>query len=109
MAFKRASRRGHRSRQSRRRVPTQGKSGRRYGNTSEEARTHVREALEKIGPTRRFTVRELRDRVQPGTASADIWRVVQTLARTGYLDLNEEGYRVTRLGWTWIEGAERSI
>lgn len=65
----------------------------------------MREALEKIGPTRRFTVRELREHVRPGTSSADVWRVVQALTRSGYLNLSDDGYRLTSLGWTWIEGA----
>jgi DNA repair protein RadC len=63
----------------------------------------MQRGLGTVGHNRHFTARELAEYLQISSNQVRSW--LNTLTRSGYVGLDDDGYFVTRLGWTWIEGA----
>lgn len=69
----------------------------------------MRSALAVIGRNRTFTSRDLLEQVHGTLSSTEVRWQLSRLARAGYLERDESGagYDITKLGWDWIEGADR--
>jgi hypothetical protein len=62
----------------------------------------MRHALGTVGHNRRFTAHDLVEYLH--ISSTEAKGHLHRLTRAGYVGLDANGYFVTRLGWTWIEG-----
>jgi len=70
--------------------------------TSDAWNDSMRRGLGTVGHNRHFTARELAEYVK--LSVNQVRSQLQKLTRAGYVGLDDDGYFVTRLGWTWIEG-----
>src|SRR5579863_8721357 len=82
--------------------PTALRVAARYAATLQDP---LQRALEEVGKRHRFTKVDLRTAL--GGEPLDMRRI-QQLVRSGYLALDNGGYSVTDLGWTWIHGGVRT-
>jgi len=74
----------------------------------------IRRALGTVGHNRSFGARELIEYLNSRhrgwrALSSQVHQNLQKLRRSGYVGLDSNGYHVTKLGWDWIEGAERGL
>ena len=67
--------------------------------------TAMQRGLGTVGHNRHFTARELAEYLKISSNQAR--GRLNILTRSGYVGLDDDGYFVTHLGWTWIEGAAR--